>query len=64
MMENKKLKALIQEKNLTYRKLGEISGVPAATINRICTGTHDNPKINTIKKIADALGVTVNDLIY
>ncbi len=63
-MENIKLKQIIKSKNLTYRQLAELSGVPAATINRICTGKHDNPKIDTIKKIADALGVTVNDLIY
>ena len=63
-MENIKLKQIIKSKNLTYRQLAELSGVPAATINRICTGKHDNPKIDTIRKIADALGVTVNDLIY
>ena len=63
-MENVKLKQIITSKNLTYRQLAELSGVPAATINRICTGKHDNPKIDTIKKIADALEVTVNDLIY
>lgn len=63
-MENVKLKQIIKSKNLTYRQLAELSGVPAATINRICTGKHDNPKIDTIKKIADALEVTVNDLIY
>lgn len=63
-MENKNLKELIKSKNLTYRQVSELSGVPAATINRICTGKHNNPKIDTIRKIADALGVTVNDLIY
>lgn len=63
-MKNTKLKQTIQSKELAHKQLSELSIVPVYTINHICTGKHDNPKIDTIRKIADALGVTVNDLIY
>jgi len=37
--------------------------VTLTTLVKIESGANDNPKIKTLKKIADALEVTVNDLL-
>ena len=52
-----------KEKGLTQKKLGELCIPPIAesTIRRYELGKL-NPKIATIKKIADALGVSVGDI--
>ncbi|WP_321878451.1 helix-turn-helix domain-containing protein [Paraburkholderia bannensis] len=43
-------------------ELSRKAGVPQPTINRILKGTTPNPDLNTIKKLCDALGVTVQQM--
>lgn len=43
-------------------ELSRKSGVPQPTINRILKGTTPNPDLSTIRKLCDALGVTVQQL--
>lgn len=43
-------------------ELSRKSGVPQPTINRILKGTTPNPDLSTIKKLCEALGVTVQQL--
>lgn len=47
---------------MTQKQLGELAGIAEPTIRRYETGKL-NPKIETIKKIADALDVHIFDLI-
>ena len=52
-----------KEKGLSQDKLSKLAGVTLTTLVKMETGANDNPKIKTLKKIADALEVTVNDLL-
>lgn len=47
---------------LTQAQLSEKSGIARETIARIETGKAA-PTINTARKLADALGVTIDDLV-
>ena len=57
------IKKIRKEKGLTQKELGKISGINEAQIRRYeLGGKNSNPKVETIKKIADALGVKIIDL--
>ena len=57
------VKRFRKEKGLSQDKLSKLAGVTLTTLVKMETGANDNPKIKTLKKIADALEVTVNDLL-
>ena len=57
-----RLKTLRDEKVLSLRDLGELSGVSANTIWRLESGNHKQAHPRTIRKLANALGVEPNDL--
>lgn len=50
------------EKGLTQKKLGELCGIADSNIRKYESG-NQNPKIETLQKIADALEVPVNRLL-
>lgn len=54
-----KVKELIKAKGLTMQQVADMLGVTRDTLTRNING---NPTIETLSKIADALGVTVTDL--
>lgn len=47
---------------LTQEMLGELSGIDRQTINRIEQG-HAAPRIDSLIRIADAIGVPLADLV-
>lgn len=49
------------ENHMTQKELGEKTGIDSATIGKYERGVL-NPKISTLRKIADALGCDVADL--
>ncbi len=49
--------------NISQDKLSKLSNVAYNTIIKIESGKNNNPTIKTIKKIAWALGVTLDELI-
>ena len=51
-----------QARGMTQEQLAEASGVHRVTIARIETG-EVSPKAETLKRLADALGVLVDDLM-
>lgn len=58
------IKRIRKERGLTQKELGKISGINEAQIRRYeLGGKNSNPKVETIKKIADALNVKIIDLI-
>mgnify|MGYP000398380046 CR=1 FL=1 len=59
MKEN--IKRLMKERGLTQRKLGEIIGVPQATIASWLTG-RGNPKHDGLLKLSSAFGVPVHEI--
>lgn len=48
--------------NMTQNELSKISGVPQSAISEAEAGKR-SPRIDTIQKIAKALGVNVTDLL-
>jgi len=57
------IKRFRKQKELSQDKLSKLAGVTLTTLVKMESGANDNPKIKTLKKIADALEVTVNDLL-
>lgn len=57
------IKKLRQEKNLNRKQLSELSGVPSRTIDDWENGRRIPRDVYQLKKIADALGVKIEELI-
>lgn len=58
------LKSLINfYDNISGVELSKKCGVPVSTINRILAGTVVDPKISTLKPLADYFGITVDQLL-
>lgn len=49
--------------DISQDKLSKLADITFHTITKIESGATPNPGIETVKRIAVALGVTVNDLI-
>ena len=62
MTIGEQIKKIRQEKGLLQKELGEKLGVSQQMIGQWETG-RANPKIGTLQKIADALNVSLNDLV-
>ena len=62
-MNVKKIIELRQEKNLSRYALADLSGIPKATLRDIEKGTTKNPRIETVKAIAKALDVDINEIV-
>jgi len=59
----KNIKKLRLKNKLTQEKLAIKAGVPYTTLTKIESGVIKKPAVQTIAKIAKALGVRVDDLI-
>ena len=56
------IKQAREKQDLLQRELADMAGVPVRTIGRIERGEVD-VRLGTLKKIADALGVPLRDLV-
>lgn len=66
-MYRNRLDEIIKEKNITYKKLAEKSGVSSDTINRIIRPENpekDSPRVNTLQDLCNALGVELWEIFY
>jgi len=59
----KTLRKLRETKELSQEKLARLADVANNTIIKIEAGKNQNPTLDTLKKIAKALEVSVDDLI-
>ena len=59
----RKVKQLREKLDLSQEKLARLSDVSNNTIINIEAGKQDNPTIDTLKKVAKALNVSVEELI-
>jgi len=59
----KTLRKLRVAKELSQEKLARLADVANNTIIKIEAGKNQNPTLDTLKKIAEALEVSVDDLI-
>ncbi len=59
----RKVKQLREKLGLSQEKLARLADVSNNTVINIEAGKQDNPTIDTLKKVAKALNVSVEDLI-
>lgn len=57
------IKALRESQGMSQSTLSRKSGVKQQTISMLETGERKMPRVDTAKKLADALGCTVDDLL-
>ncbi len=60
---SKTLRRLRETKGLSQEKLARLADVANNTIIKIEAGKNQNPTLGTLKKVAQALEVSVDDLI-
>jgi len=59
----KRIESLRKKKGLSQEKLARLSDVSNNTIINIEAGININPTIETLRKIAEAFGVSVEELL-
>lgn len=57
----KKILKICDERDITINKLSNICGITQSTIDNIVNGNSKNPKLLTIVRLCDGLGITMND---
>ena len=57
----KRIFHLCDERDISINKLATISALPPSSIKNILYGRSVDPKILTIKKMCDGLGITLGD---
>ncbi len=62
-MLSKNIKKYRQKKGLSQDKLAKLADVTHTTLVKLESGANDNPTIKTLIKIADALGVSLDQLV-
>jgi transcriptional regulator with XRE-family HTH domain len=58
-----KIKAWRKKKDITQDALAKKADIPYTTLAKIESDVIHNPSLQTITKIADGLGITIDDLI-
>ena len=59
----KNIKHLREAKGLSQEKLARLADVANNTLIKMESGENQNPTLDTLKKVAKALAVSVDDLI-
>ncbi len=59
----KNIKKYREKKGISQDKLSKLAGVTLHTITKIEFGVTPDPRIETVKKITQTLGVSIDDLI-
>ena len=59
----KNIERLRKAKGLSQEKLARIADVANNTLIKMESGENNNPTLETLKKVAKAFGVSVDDLI-
>ena len=57
------IKRLREAKGLSQEKLARLADVANNTLIKMESGENQNPTLDTLKKVAKAFGVSVDDLI-
>jgi len=60
---SKNLRKLREQKGLSQDRLAKLADIANNTIIKIEQGENQNPTLDTLKKLAKALAVSVDDLI-
>ena len=63
MKINDNLNRILKERKTNVHQLSRGAGVNHENVYKILKGKNKNPGVYTVKKIADYLGVTIDELI-
>lgn len=63
MVQSIKIKQLREQKGLSQERLARLADVSNNTVINIESGKQKNPTVDTISKIAKALGVSIEELL-
>ena len=58
---SKKLLCILKENDITVNKLSSICCLTQSTVDSIVNGKSKNPKLLTIVRLCDGLGITLKD---
>lgn len=56
------LKELKKNSKMSTKQIAEASGIPESTVKRIFSGETDNPYVDTLHRIVDVMGSSLNDI--
>lgn len=59
----KNIKKYREKKGISQDKLSKLAGITLHTITKIESGATPDPRIETVRKIANALGIGIDDLL-
>ena len=62
-MLSNKIEHLRKEKGYTFAKLSELSGISTGRLSDLASGKRNNPTMDTLIKLADALDVSLDELV-
>ena len=62
-MNTRKIKDLMKEKNMSIYWLSKETGISDSLLGKILNGKVENPRIQTVKQIAKALNVAINEIV-
>ena len=57
------VKRLRKQKQLSQDKLARLADIPYNTLVKIESGKSDNPTFETLSKLADVFGVSIDELV-
>lgn len=58
---SEKITKILREKDITINKLSSISCLTQSTVDSLVNGKSKNPKLLTIVRICDGLGITLSE---
>lgn len=62
-MNTRKIKDLMKKKNMSIYRLSKETGISDSLLGKILNGKVENPRIQTVKQIAKALNVTIDEIV-
>ena len=57
------IKDLMKEKNMSIYRLSKETGISDSLLGKILNGKVENPRIQTVKQIAKALNVAIDEIV-
>jgi len=62
-MNIEKIKKIMDEKNITLYRLSKITDLNESNLGKIISGKTKDPRISYVKAIADALEVSIDEIV-
>ena len=59
----KNIKKYRAKRKISQDKLSKLAGITLHTLTKIESGATPDPRIQTVRKIADALGVSIDNIV-